>query len=323
MKKISRNLVNGAVIGVLLLAMLLVAVRTVSAQTYYQNYVPQSQAEFVAYLYQLIEQFQAQQQNRQPVYQPTWQYNPVPTVLGSNANSRYDLEVVTTGVSNIDGDEAWAFGFVELNGAPFATVFFEYGESRSNLNERSARGRLDRSDSESFRADLEDLDEGETIYYRAVAQDPSGRFHYGQIEDFEADKRDRGRSNNRNRNDDEPDVFTGDADDIDEDSAEIEGEVDMNDFRNGLVFFVYGEDEDEVEDVEDEDEYRDIDEDGDDLQKFIVDNDLDDDEDYTGNLRGLDDDTRYYYRICVEYEDEDDDETIECGDVEDFDTDRD
>ena len=124
-------------------------------------------------------------------------------------------------------------------------------------------------------------------------------------------------------NDDEPDVKTEDADDIDDDRAELNGEVDMNDFRNGVVFFVYGEDEDQIEDVEDDfDSYSDVDEDGDDLQKVRVDSDLDGDESYSRDVTGLDDDTDYYYQICVEYEDEDDDETLECGGVEEFETDR-
>ena len=124
--------------------------------------------------------------------------------------------------------------------------------------------------------------------------------------------------------DDEPDVETEAARDIDDDSAELRGEVDMNDFDDGLVFFVYGEDEDQVEDIEDDyDEYRDIDEDGDDLQKFTVDSNLDGRDDYRADIRGLDDDTEYYFQICVEYEDDDDDEVIECGGVEDFETDRD
>ena len=122
--------------------------------------------------------------------------------------------------------------------------------------------------------------------------------------------------------DDEPDVETESARDIDDDSAELRGEVDMNDFNNGLVFFVYGEDEDQVEEIKDEyDEYRDIDEDGDDLQKFIVDRDLDDDENYRRVVSGLDEDTDYYFQICVEYEDDDDDEVIICGGVEEFKTD--
>ena len=96
----------------------------------------------------------------------------------------------------------------------------------------------------------------------------------------------------------------------------------MNDFNNGLAFFVYGEDEDQVEDITDEyDEYRDIDEDGDDLQKVFVDDNIDGSISARADIRGLDDDTDIFFTFCVEYEDEDDDEVLVCGDVEEFTTD--
>ncbi|MEL6805519.1 MAG: hypothetical protein AAFO91_17255, partial [Bacteroidota bacterium] len=125
-------------------------------------------------------------------------------------------------------------------------------------------------------------------------------------------------------NDDEPQVETESATDIEDDEAELRGEVDMNDFRNGEVFFVYGEDEDQIEDVEDDyDSFSDVDEDGDDLQKVLVDNDLDSDRTYWEEVFGLDDDTDYYFQICVGYEDDDDDDVLECGGVEEFTTDED
>src|SRR5690606_5339009 len=124
-------------------------------------------------------------------------------------------------------------------------------------------------------------------------------------------------------NDDIPDVNTEDAEDVDEDSAELHGEVDMNDFEDGRVFFVYGQDESDIEDVEDEDSYSDVDEQGDDLQKVQVYSNLDNSRSFWVSVFGLDDDTDYYFRICVEYEDEDGDDTLECGSVEEFTTDND
>ena len=122
--------------------------------------------------------------------------------------------------------------------------------------------------------------------------------------------------------DDAPDVKTLSARDVDEYSAELRGEVDMNDSRNGRVFFVYGEDRNDIEDVEDEDRYNDVDTNGEDIRKVLMDNDLDDEDDYGRYVYGLDDDTRIYFRLCVEYEDEDGDDRLECGDVEYFRTDN-
>jgi hypothetical protein len=115
-------------------------------------------------------------------------------------------------------------------------------------------------------------------------------------------------------------VTTEEADDVDEDSAKLEGDIEMNDYENGIAFFVYGEDEDEIDDVENEDEYRDVESDGDDIQKILLSSNLDDDRSFTARLNSLDEDTDYYFRICVEYDDEDDDETLVCGDVENFTT---
>lgn len=226
------------------------------------------------------------------------------------------LEVTTNKASSIDEESARLNGEVEYNGEDEARVYFEWGESRTDLDERTSSRTLDDGrGTDSFSSTIDDLDEDETYYFRAVAIDEDGDRDYGNIRSFETD--DDSRSN-----DDEPDVETGDAEDVTDDSAEIHGELDMNDYRNGVAFFVWGEDEDQVRDVEDDyDQYRDIDEDGDDLQKVLVDDDVDGSFDAWADIYGLDDDTDIYYSFCVEYEDEDNDEVIVCGGVEDFTTD--
>jgi len=124
-------------------------------------------------------------------------------------------------------------------------------------------------------------------------------------------------------NEEEPDADTDQPDDVDEDSARLEGSVDMNDFNNGDVFFVYGQNEDDVEDAEEEDEYSDIDTNGQDIRKVRTENNVNGDDDYSERVTGLDANETYYFRICVEYIDEDGDEALECGSVEDFETDND
>lgn len=311
-------------IASLIFAVVLVYSPVASAQVSY-NYQPQSQAETIAYLQGIIAQLQAQLQANGVQYQVQYQYQPTTyrpsgQVLGvSNTFDRGYRLNVGTGFVSIDGDELRLNGTIDLNNAPFGYVWFEFGDD-DDFGRRTSRDYVTRDGRYVARIDVDDLDD-EYLYYRAVAEGPNGTRDYGMTRAIYVDDNRSGR--NSRYNDDEPDVDTFSARDIDEDSAELRGEVDMNDFRNGLVFFVYGEDEDDVEDVDREDEYRDIDQRGDDLRKFIVDSDLDDDEDYTGQVRGLDDDTDYYFRICVEYEDEDDDETLECGDVEEFETDRD
>lgn len=126
------------------------------------------------------------------------------------------------------------------------------------------------------------------------------------------------------RDDDEPEVETERATSIGRNEARLNGNVDMMDFEDGEVFFVYGTDEDQIEDVEDDyDSYKDIDTDGRRLQKVRVDSSFDGDDDFSYRVTGLNSNTDYYFQICVGFEDEDDDDKIICGGVEDFTTDRD
>lgn len=104
-------------------------------------------------------------------------------------------------------------------------------------------------------------------------------------------------------------------------SADLRGEVDMNDYNNGLVFFVYGQKESYVRDVEYENSYSSIHNDGQYIRKVLVDADLDSSDSYTENIDGLESSERYYYRICVEYTKTNGDSDLECGSVKYFNTD--
>lgn len=277
------------------------------AQTYYNYSSFDSQhlaptQETIAYLQQIVALLLAQLQAQGGGYQ-------------YHGNSDVDVE---TGLLRTSSDEVTFFGEVDLNRASYARVWFEYGEDE-DFDERTRTQRVNYDDRFDADVDKDEFEEDEWYDYRAVAEDPDGRRAYGGIRSFMLRDNDSHRSN-----DDDPEVTTEDADEVDDDRAELNGEVDMNDFNNGLVFFVYGEDEDQVEDVEDDyDSYYDIDEDGDDLQKVRVDSDLDGRDDYSYDVTNLDEDTEYFFQICVEYEDEDDDEVLECGGVEEFETDDD
>lgn len=224
-----------------------------------------------------------------------------------------DVNITTKSAVDIEEEEATLRAYLNSIDND-VTIWFEYGEDRDNLDEETSEVDYDEDDEgEYIEVTIDDLDEDTRYYFRVVAEDEDGDNSYGSVFSFRTDDED--------DDNEEPDVDTEDADDIDEESAELNGSIDMNDFNNGYVFFVWGEDEDSVEDVDSEDEYGDIDEDGDDLQKEAVDSDLDGDDDYSLDIDDLDDDTTYYFRIAVEYED--DDTIIEFGDVEEFTTDED
>lgn len=276
-----------------------------SAESYYTTQAgTMTQQQLIAYLQQLLAQLQAQQGGG---------YH--------GGTSTYGLTVQTTSVSNVSDDSASLYGNLQLGRAHSARVWFEYGQS-TGFGQKTLTGTATSGGHYSFRADVVSLEEDTRYYFRAVAEDPAGRLAYGGTQSFVTTGD--GRNDDDDDDDARPDVITDNADRENEDSAELNGEVDMNDFEDGHVFFVYGQDEDLVEEIEDEYEtYSDIDEEDEDLQKVEVDSSLDDDDSYSEVVTSLDEDETYYFQICVEFENEDDDDEIICGGVEEFDTDED
>ncbi len=276
----------------------------------YQNQYQYGNMYSVSYLQEYIRQLQALLEQLQRMQQYNYDY--------TYSNSAVD--VTTRSATNVEDDRATLRGEVDFNNEDEVTVYFRWGTSASNLRYETTNIVLDEDDDETdFSATITGLNDDTTYYYRAVAEDEDGRRDYGSIMSFRTDE-----DGSSSSDEDYPEADTDNAENVDEDSAELHGSVDMNDFNNGDVFFVYGEDEDQIDDVADDfDSYSDVDEDGDDLQKVLVDGDLDGDKSYWLKINGLDDDTDYYFAICVGFEDEDNDDTLVCGNTEDFTTDKD
>lgn len=223
-----------------------------------------------------------------------------------------DVDVLTRTATDIEDDRATLRGTIDFNNEDQASVYFQWGENRYNLTEKTAEVNLDDNDDEDFERIITGLDHSTKYYFRAVAKDENGDKDYGAVYSFVTD----------NSNLDKPEADTDPADNVTDDSAELNGWADMNDFKNGRVFFVYGEDENAIEDVDNENRYSDIDEDGDNLQKVTVDSDLDDNDNYALDIDGLDNDTKIYFRIGVEYKDDNNDLAMVFGDVDHFTTDN-
>ena len=292
----------------------------------------------IAQILQLIQQLQSQSSYQNYTYpQPYNTYSPytfTPVYGGSSSNGGRP-DVNTNSARDIQDDSAELRGDVDMNSFNNGIVFFVYGQDENMIedveddydsyddvkdDEENDDFEVERVDNDldgddRYNEEVTNLEEDEEYFFILCVEyednDNDERLECGDVEDFETDE----------DNNNEPDVETDSATDIDNNSAELRGDVEMNDFNNGRVFFVWGESEDDVEDVENEDRYSDIDTNGDDLQKSTVDFDLDGSESYDLNVSGLDDNTDHYFRICVEYEDDDNDDTLECGDVEDFETD--
>ena len=203
---------------------------------------------------------------------------------GGSGDDRPDVD--TLSAKHVDEDSATLRCDVEINDDE-AEVWFEYGET-SSMNEDTSKRTLDDDDDEYERT-VTGLDEDEKYYFRCVAENDEGRT-YGNTKTFVTD--DDGGS------DDRPDVETLSAKNVDEDSAELRCEVEIND-DEAEIWFEYGEDSDM----------------DDDTSKRTID---DDDDEYERTVTGLDEDEKYYFRCVAE-----NDEGRTYGDTRTFTTDDD
>lgn len=284
----------------------------------YQNNSSAEIQRLLEQVYALMAQLQSLQAygnsighgNSHTVLHPTY---------GHTVHSNSETEVFTDDADIQGTHEATVSGAVRLGGSPYADVWFQYG-TNGNMSDETRAVKL--TSDRSFDADIDGLSASKHYYFRAVAENASGYLAYGSIMSFDTDGNG-GSNHNNNSNDDEPEADTQNVGNVGSDYAELRGDVDMNDFDGGRVFFVYGQDRNAIEDVEDEDSYSNVEEDGDDIQKEQVYTNLDDSRSFEFTPGGLDDDTDYYYRICVGFEDEDGDDALSCGEVEDFTTDND
>jgi len=262
------------------------------------------------------------------------------TFFGGSSSTFNDDEprAITLTPRDVEEDSVELRGEVDMNDFRNGIVFFVYGQDEDMIEDveddydeyDDVRDDEENDDFEVVRVDndldgddrydeeVNNLEEDEDYYYIICVEyeddDNDETLECGSVRDFETD-------GNSSNNDDEPEAETVSAVNVDNNSATLRGDIDMNDFDNGLVFFVWGEDEDQVEEVEDEDRYSDIDTDGDDLRRAIVNNNFDGDDSFNIEVFSLDGDTDIYFRICVEYRDEDNDNTLECGNVREFETD--
>ena len=219
--------------------------------------------------------------------------------------------VVTIGATGVDEDSATLQGAV--TGGNNIDTWFVITDNTSNPScstinyQEVVNGLYDAGD--LFDVDVYGLQEDTTYYYRACSTNDDG-----VVLNF--DTNDSGNGQN-------PDATTNNEDDVDEDSAELNGEIDMNSYNNGIVFFVYGQDESRIDDVEnDYDEYSDVDndEDQDDFMNELMTSNFNGSSNFSETVNNLDEGKEYFFRICVEYDDNNNNETLECGSVKNFDT---
>ncbi len=123
--------------------------------------------------------------------------------------------------------------------------------------------------------------------------------------------------------DDEPEAYTSSATSVGRYEARLRGEVRMNDFSRGEVFFVYGTDRALIDDVDDAaDSYADVSTRSDRLEKIRVNSNASGSRSYEAWVSGLIRDREYYFRACVGYKDSRNRDALTCGTTLRFTTDR-
>ena len=201
--------------------------------------------------------------------------------------------VTTNEATSVDADSTTLNGDLDdLGGDSSANVWFEWGTSEGSLNNDTSSSTL--SDTGTFSKTITSLDEGETYYFRAVAENDNGTA-YGTIKDFYIP------TNNDNTGG-SINVTTDNEDNVDTDSAQLNGQVEAGDHDVDTCWFEWGTDDNDLNETEDVD--------------CFINND--DTENFSRTITGLNDDETYYFRACAEDTSGDDD----CGSIESFTTDN-
>jgi hypothetical protein len=230
--------------------------------------------------------------------------------LTSNIDYSSDAAEVTVSTKRaFDLDETYATlsGGYRLGNTSGARVYFIYGTSEDTLDDTSPTKVVRDEDSRSFDVRVRGLQASTKYYFRAVAEDQYGVKSYGKLSSF---------TTRKDVPNEAPTLTLERTLNVTPYSATLVGDVDMNDARDGIVFFVYGESRDDIRNVGDAYiRYSQIRERGDDRQVVLLDRDLDSLASYEYTARDLDPSTRYYYAIGVEYENEFDDRLLIVGSV--------
>lgn len=282
-----------------------------ASTVYYPNRGSESVEQMIARLYQLIAQLQQLQAQQNYNYGYTYG-NMYGQVHGVSYYPSYGVNVETLLVSNTDRNSTTLNGRVSLTGSDYAYVWFEYGID-GDFDYQTEKIRINNNYTNNFSVRLYNLRDNKQYSFRAVVEDKNGRRSYGERRYFQLDN-----YSGSSYRDEEPTVNTNRADEISRNSARLRGDVDMNDFDKGQVFFVYGESRNQVINVEDENSYYDINENRRDLKKVLVDRGLNGFRSYWYRVGNLYDNTNYYFRLCVGYDNDRRNETLECGDVRQF-----
>lgn len=201
-----------------------------------------------------------------------------------------------------------------ITGGQSNYVYFVYGTNNNIncLNTSNARYPTDyqnlRTAGDSFFWSGAGFAPNTTYWYKACAQYNNGPIADGGLQSFHTSA----------VNENHPDAQTQAAQNVTQNSATLRGNVNMNDFSNGTVFFVWGQNQNQVQNASNYNTYNSIPQNGQNLQKQTVQSGFSGSSNFDTYVSGLNTNNQYYFRICVEYYDVS--SRLECGNLRNFNT---
>lgn len=164
----------------LIVSLTFAPVVTTATTHYSEAYNTMTTKEKVAYLYGMISQLQLVLELRQA------SEDAGDTIDRYDPSSRAKVDVDTLRAIDVREERAELRGRIDLNREDEALVWFVYGETNNDLDQRTPKRRVTDSagDIRTFRARVNDLNDDRRYYYRAAAEDEDGDRTYGSIHSF-------------------------------------------------------------------------------------------------------------------------------------------
>jgi len=243
-----------------------------------------------------------------------------------------DLRLPTIRVDEtlVSGEEVSLEIDVQMRDMEDGQVYAVYGQSRSEVTEAITKEYDDIDENgdrlqvqrvavrvigtREFTESIDDLDD-ETQHFYAACVSYDGRrdgFVCTRVNSFTTPDDSFG---------DAPRVTTGSVS-VSGNIIALTGSVNMRSFRDAQAFFVYGTDKNAVNQVEGQRAMINIRQNGDRLQRILVDSDVDRSDSFRAIVRDLRFSTAYVARLCVEFENKDERGRerlyVECGETKGF-----
>lgn len=223
-------------------------------------------------------------------------------VSGNNQEPEEETDypvVLTHNATNIDEDSAVLNGEVEYTGNDtVSSLKFRYGTSSNNLNYTVyANPSSTNNNGTDFDFQLNNLNDDTTYYFKACGTNDAGE-DCGVTKSFTTDDEYEEEEEEENEN---IGVITLAAQNIEETSATLRGDILETNGEDLERYFEYGEDEDDLDET------------------VYLSGQTDDEGTFSKTIYGLDEDTTYYFRACIESLDSNDED---CGVIKFFTTDE-